>query len=165
MKEKSRKRPFNWRALLTAVAFACCSNMAAENVITLVVQKTDGGTESFALADKPEISINGANCVFSCGDNSVSIARTDITEFHFEEVSTAIAAPKSGDTSLRFGADNTVIINGVETSGISVYDLGGRKVNAQTTRNGQETTVSLDGQPKGVYIIKYGNNTIKTTRK
>lgn len=137
---------------------------------TLIVEKTDGSTESFLLADQPVVTFEGANGVFTTPSVSVSIPRADIDNFHFKSGTTGIKAitPTTGDGAsvrVRFLGGNTVEIAGQGNRPVAVYRTDGAAANAEVVRGADSATVSLENLPKGIYVIKYGNNSIKMIRK
>lgn len=137
---------------------------------TLIVQKTDGTTESFQLADQPVVTFEGANGIFATSSLSISIPRADIDNFHFESVATGIkmVTPSTKDIAnvrVRFIDGNTVEIAGQANSAVAVYRIDGAAANADVVKGADSATVSLGNLPKGIYVIKYGNNSIKMIRK
>jgi len=132
----------------------------------LIVEKTDGTTETFVLWDKPELTFEAQNVVITYKNNRVTIPRADIEEFHFDDDGTGIESHRTGnDVLVRFSGDDTVVISGMKNKHIVVSNIGGKLVNATITRSGEETTVSLNSLPQGIYIIKYDNNSIKVVRQ
>lgn len=137
----------------------------AEADTALVMAKSDGTTETFLLSQKPEISFGESDCTLSTTDYTVSIPRGDIADFHFTDVATAISSPcTDGGVKVRL-ADGVLTIQGAIENAVAVFDVSGKAVNANATTNGTTCTVALAGLPKGIYIVKYGNNTIKTASK
>lgn len=132
----------------------------------LVVQKVDGTKETFLLSDKPEMTLQDSNCIFSTTYITVEIPRININNMHFEYETTNIETSKTGnDITVRLLNDHSVQIKGLCNQHIAVYDISGRIVNTMTSSIDNITTVSLNNVPQGVYLIRYGNNTIRILRK
>lgn len=162
---KSKQKLKMMRKILLSLMLLPMFAPAAMAGTALVVAKSDGTTETFLLSQKPEISFGAADCTVSTADCTVSIPRGDIADFHFSDVATAISSPSAeGGVSVRI-AGGAVTIQGAQPSGVSVSDASGKAVNASVATSGTACTVSLAGLPKGIYIVKYGKNTIKTANK
>lgn len=134
----------------------------------LVVQKTDGTTETFLLSEQPVITFGASNFDVATAAASLSIPLSDVEDFHFaDEGTTAIASTPSasGDTRVELLGGNAVRISGEGSKSVAVYDLSGKAAPAQISTTGDAATVSLGNMPNGIYIIKYGNNSIKVSKK
>lgn len=139
--------------------------MVAMADTALVLAKSDGTTETFVLAQKPELSFGVNDCTVSTADYTVTIPRGDIADFHFADAASAITSPhEASDVSVRL-ADGFLTLQGIQASRVSVFDVSGKPVRADITASGTTCTVTLAGLPKGIYVVKYGNNTIKTANK
>lgn len=130
----------------------------------LVVLHADGNRSTFLLSEKPEVTFSGSDCVFSSESATVTLARTSIADFHFEDAALGIGKVKSGDTLFRIVGKGIVSLVNVSSSAVRVYDLQGKSVKAGIATDGQNTVVSLEQLPSGVYVISYLGNVIKVKR-
>lgn len=131
----------------------------------LVVQKTDGTTEEFLLSDKPEMTIYNKSCIFVTKKTAINIRRTDIVDFHFEEYSSDIDKVEANGICVKFINDNNVCFTGLKGRKISIYDVEGKAFQGSIETIGDDTIVSLSNLPKGIYVIKYINSSIKLAKK
>lgn len=154
------------KKLLSLMLLLFATALQAVADTALVVEKHDGTKETFLLSEIPEIKTKGDTCVFITANATVEILRTDIDYIHFDNIVSAIHAPMGkSDITVKFLNNHTVQIAGVESQRIAVYDISGRAVNATVSTAADTTTVSLTALPRGAYIVKYGNNSIKILRK
>lgn len=102
----------------------------AEGYDYLLVQKTDGTTQSFTALGL-SIKFENGNMVLKESGNSTSLALTDLNKMFFS----ATTDPSGIDTV----TENSVL------NAPAVYDLSGRKIVNGTSENGQ--------LPKGIYIV------------
>lgn len=132
--------------------------------LALVVLHADGNRSTFLLSERPEVTFSGDNCVFSSESATVTLARANITDFHFESAATGIGKVKGDERLFRIVGKGVAQLLNVPSSSVCVYDLQGKMVQAGIAADGQHTTVSLEQLPEGVYVIRYAGSAIKIKR-
>lgn len=114
----------------------------------MIVTLKNGEQVTFALSDKPEVSLTGERFVVNSTSNTIDCLRSDIVDFHFEEIATSV-----------------VPISYTGQDEIKVYDMSGHEV---ATHRGSlsEAKIKMNSYSPGLYIIKIGNKvTIKYLKK
>ena len=151
------------KVLLTMLAvFAVCLMTNAEH--KLVVQLVNGTTQSYVLAEKPEITMTDSKLKVSSPFVSSEYAIASVTDFHFEELS-ATAVNQVGKDELRFvrQSNDHVTLYGA-AGNVSVYDESGCKQPSAVSTSGEQTDINLSSMPKGMYIIKTNRQSFKITK-
>lgn len=146
-------------ALSLWVAF-CCMTAHATDGKSLFVSFNDGSKIEFALSTLPEVSF---------GDDKMTIKTTTTASYELWKVSTFTYGTTTGiknastDNKLAWEGDK-IIVDG-KANEVSIYALDGKAVALFPTVNDDKTIISLEGLPKGVYIIKINNKSIKIARQ
>ena len=114
----------------------------------MIINLKNGEQITFVLSDKPEVTFAGDRLVVNSTSNTIDCSRSDIVDFHFEEIKTDIAS---------------ISYNGQDE--IKIYNMSGQEV---ATHKGtlSEAKIMLDSYRPGLYILKVGNKvTIKYLKK
>ena len=167
----------HFRRLLAGATFCLCTLFAhAENYsFTLVI---NGNSYVFNLAEKPVITYEGnelsvkvtepsANVEEQSTVREISVPVVEVQKIDLEKVN--VSTETVGVETLT-GA--TAFVNGqLQVSGlqpgspVTVVTLGGKSVlNQKATADG-EATIALQTLPKGVYIVRTANSSIKVINK
>ena len=151
------------RKKLLLLFLLCCGLPAfAQSAATLlVVTQTDGTKSTFPLAEKPEITFSGNDCVFKSTEAELTVSRANIADFHFIKQSTAINGPETDGIYAELIAPGTVLIRGVEPADVSVFDVNGTAVRAVVSGTKEALTVSVANLAPGVYILKFASYSLK----
>ena len=128
--------------ILVLVASAVLS-VSADNFNFLTLQQADGTEQSFNVSGLT-ITFSDGNMLVSQGGTTTTLSLKDLNKMYFS-VTSGIRQPESVATKM-------------ETA--SVYDLQGRK----GADNVQLSTINSE-LPKGVYIVKQGNTSVKIAVK
>ena len=127
-------------ALLTTMA-----TWASETGKGLVVWLNNGDKTEVLFTELPEITYEDGNVILKGTTVNLSWPIVDLQKITFaDDILTGIKSVESGDLDLLSGH-------------FDVYDLSGKIV--------RKDAKSLSELPKGVYIVKDGNVTIKVVRK
>ncbi|MCM1070867.1 MAG: hypothetical protein NC210_03785 [[Clostridium] fimetarium] len=151
------------KALLAgAFALAATAGMSAATFRGIQVSKTDGSTVTVPIATNLETTVNAdGEMVFAKGaEQLLAVPMTQMSGWRFleEAGTTAISATDSEAGAKVIG--NLVVIEGLAGSTIvSVVDASGRAVISERAESRCE--LSLDALTPGVYVIVYGNQTLK----
>ena len=150
------------RTLLAALLFL---PIAATAQSQLAIKLVDESVVRFALTDKPAISFEGDQLLVKSDVAEAAYARTDVAEFYFEPVGTSIGQTTAGQLRLNYLDNETVSVEGGK-SALQLYDHSGRQLQAPVSTVGNKQTLSLNGLPAGVYLIKISQQqTIKIFKK
>lgn len=151
------------KLFMTLLAFLAF-NLATNAEHALVVQLVNGSTQSFVLADKPEITMTNGMMNVTSADVSSAYKMTAVTDFHFTDIP-ATEIQKVNANELRFVRQSNDLIRIYGNSGtITVYDTNGQRQPAAITAGGNEKDINLSSMPKGMYIIKTNSQSYKITK-
>jgi len=158
---------FKLKALLVLLAMLLLQcHLKAETV--LVVELTTGQTESFALSDKPKLTVSEAMLKIKSTTVEMDFDRSRIVKFYFVDDATAVKEIEDKATvSYRQSATNQLTVQGLtDRDGIVVSDMAGHVYTDCIERNAESAIVDLNRCPNGIYIIKIGNKqTIKMIKR
>lgn len=150
------------RTLLATLLFLPIATMAQSQ---LAVKLTDESLVRFVLTDKPVISFDGEQLLIKSETAEASYARADVAEFYFEPVGTAIEHTTADNLRFSYLDNETVCVEGSQTA-LQLYDHSGRLLQAPVSTVATKQTISLNGLPAGVYLIKISpQQTIKIFKK
>lgn len=142
--------------LLLPVLALCLSATVQADDLQYLTAGYNSVEKSIELATVQKITFENGNVVVLTTDGPVTFPVTQMEKLFFASTPTAIDELKGQTGSLAF-------VNGVvkvQGSGVlRVYSISGnllRLANVRGTAN-----VSLESLPRGIYIIKMGNETIK----
>ena len=153
-----------FKLLLLAVLLLPLSVMAEGT--TLVVERTNGTTESFALKDQPVLTMVGTQLKIVSNAIQASFERAEVKQFYFLTDGTGIQQTTKDAVLFRQTDADHVEISGLSANeSITVCDMGGRSIGA-VSRTPDGAVVSLSGQQKGIYLIQVGKSqTLKFIKK
>jgi len=140
------------KQILTLLLLTCQLLAFADGNALLVTLK-DGKQAGYVLSAKPTVTFSGTVLNIKVGDASTAYDLADVNTFTFvdEKKLTSIEAMPMGSSLFEYR-------NGIIRSAgadIQVFTLDGKLL-----KNG-ESTLSLAGYPKGVYIVKMNHQVIK----
>lgn len=138
------------RTLWVALLFLPMAAMAQSQ---LAVKLVDESVVRFVLTDKPVITFEGEQLLIKSDAAEATYARADVAEFYFEPVGTSIERTTTGNLRFSYLDNETVCVEGGKTA-LQLYDNSGRLLQAPVSTVGTQQTLSLNGLPTGVYLIK-----------
>ena len=128
----------------------------------IVIKQKSGNETVLALASNPVITFSGDDMVITSSLNTISIPLADVDSYTFNDGTTAIRplvdAPQYVNGHVIFSG----LAKGAE---VSIYTFDGRIVRRQSADATGYADVSLGSLPKGVYVVRTPNNSIKITNK
>lgn len=144
------------------------STAAAQTKI--VVNFADGrAAQEFLLEDVGKVVFGAEQLTLGgvAGETLQAYSLADILSIKFKDLPTAIESPvaDTGSELRLFCRDGQLQAEGLPVDGdavAAVYDLSGRPVMARRAWSGEP--ISVSSLPKGVYIFKVNNKTIKFAR-
>ena len=118
----------------------------------LILTLNNGESVSFILQDKPEVTFSGSRVYISSTKSTVDYLRSEVKDFHFEEVVTNIEEIEE----LSYRGNDSII----------VYDVTGHMIAIQKDNSLEQAKQYVNSLKPGLYIIKIGNSkTIKYLKK
>ena len=157
------------RKLLTILLFSvfAIAMWAQDNTQRLVVWQKSGEKVYFDLAEEPETTFEGTQLVIKTTKTTVYYQLENVLRYTFEGRMTAIEAPKlrPGEIIFRQGSDQMAFEGLADDTRIDAYTLDGKLLKTLKAHSGQQTVVSLAGQPAGTYIVKVGDATYKFLKR
>lgn len=157
--------------MLLLLALAITTN-AADKQWCLVVESAGGETIAIGADLKPVIATTADGYELKYGDEVTAFAWSELKKVTVEEtVADANATPveevKAESAKPTFSVSpGEIVISGAEPGSVAqIYSLNGRQ--QQSARVGESGTVSLStqGLPAGIYIIKTNKSTFKLIKK
>lgn len=142
---------------LGAVCLLAASVPAAAETdnVRLNVVLNNGKTDSFFLAEKPEVTFSGTECVISCKNVDAAYDMADIERAYFSTEETSVIEKPGEGVSIDLTDPATAVVRGLEPgSTVTLYGIDGRTVLQVTADNDGTAVVPLDGlAPKSVYVV------------
>ena len=163
------KQKFYSLLLLLAVTLAA---HAQEKQWCLVVESASGETIAIGANVKPQIATTASGYELKYGEEVTAFTWSELKKVTLEEavpsVSTAIKEVPMADPAVPsfHAAPGEIVINGAETGSVArIFSLNGRQ--AQSARVGEDGSVSLStqGLPAGIYIVKTNKSSFKIIKK
>lgn len=154
--------------LLSLLFLATTGSLSSQADTGVVLWHESGGSDVFLLADKPVISYRGDSIVLKTETAEVAYPVAGISRITFEDTATGIGSVSaaSGKGVVAKVSGGGVEIWGMEPlSRAEAYTVSGTLIGSYTADGDGHLAISLDGQAKGVIIIKTTKASIKTIRK
>lgn len=154
---------------LILISLLACSigNIAQTTTQRLVVWQKSGEKVYFALSEEPETTFDDGKLVIKTTKTTVYYQLENVLRYTYEGTIDAIDGPKlrPGEVIFRQGADQMAFDGLADGTRLTVYALDGKQLQTKTAHGGQQTVVSLAGQPAGTYIVKIGDTTFKFVKR
>lgn len=128
----------------------------------LNLKMKDGTVHSFALSEKPVITMSGGKLSVATDAVSATYSLYDVSEYSFGNA-TGISHVNAASGFSRNG-DN-LVLHGVESGKVRVFALNGSAVSADVHSTNGDAVVSLANLQRGVYIINVSGTSIKVNKK
>lgn len=134
---------------------------------TLVVELSNGNKSYFKLQEKPIVRMSDGRVYVESNRVETSFLISNVAKFFFSSEGTAVDDIARDDFLFTQSGDNQYTISNIqEREQIIVSDSAGRLYNRCISVSGNEVLISLEGCPKGIYVIKVGNKqTIKIIKR
>ena len=155
-----RKNQFLLSLLLLLVSLSASSR----NEELLTLKLSNGETVYYNLDSRPVLTFGDNVLTVSTEISSVDYPLSDISNFYFMETTDAIEQIRPNDLQVNYTGNFTWKVSGVKKDKVTVADSMGRIVKARLTETPESTVVSLSHLPKGIYIIKFQQHTLKITK-
>lgn len=138
----------------------------AEDFNTFVVKLKDGRINKFFLSEQPKITLPDNGVVLSTNKVHVEYERSEIEKFHFEyNVYSSVEDMDCNSVVFSYTDDQNITISGlVNNETVSVVSPDGKCMLVVNANESGHVFISLDGLPKGVYVIHFDDRSVKITR-
>lgn len=151
--------------MLVMLFLAPTVQMSASNQAALKLVLHNGMTASFLLSEQPVLSFENDLIVVTSSTVSASYQLSDVKEYYFVELSNSVDNLQKDEVRFVRQANDEVIIYGIPTTGVDVYDLSGRRQTVTIQQQGNALSVSLRQLPATAYIIRLNHQSIKLIKK
>ena len=141
--------------------------IAQDTTQRLVVWQKSGEKVYFELAEEPETTFEGTQLVIKTTKTTVFYQLENVLRYTYEGTMTAIEGKKlrPGEVIFRQGSNQMAFDGLADGTRIDVYALDGKLLKTMKSLGGQQTVISLAGQPAGTYIVKIGDATYKFLKR
>ena len=151
--------------LLTFVALMFMATTLSFAESQLKVWKKDKSTVLFALSEKPVTTFRNNMLVIKTSTATVEYPLADVLRYTYEGVETGIESIESENSVLyKQERDKLSLSNLKKGTVVYLYNANGNLLDIQKS-DGNTITVSIASRPKGVYIVKCANETIKLMKR
>ena len=131
--------------------------------LSLLIHLTDSTEIVCSLAKEPTMTFGNKTITLSSKEGTVGQWDfSDVESWNFAEVEDADAVNPVYAEKARIRIEGgRITIAGVNADKIAVYDAGGRSLTPVPNSADGQISISIDGLPKGTYLLKAGNSSIK----
>lgn len=157
---------FGRQLLAATLLVTAAAGMSAATYRGIELTKTDNSTVKIALAQDLETTVSAeGNLVFAKGAEQVlSVPVAQVANWKFTEQAGTTAVDRVAEAAGCALLGNRVVIEGLTApTVVRVIAANGQTV-AETTATGR-CELSLENLAAGVYVIAYGNQTLKIAVK
>jgi len=129
------------------------------NDTRLVITQKDGSETVFLLSSHPVITFSGKDMVITSNNTTITIPMASVVNYATNEDPASIS-PLSAD--LPEYRNGSIVFSGlVRGAEVRVYRVDGSLVSSQQADSSGHATVSIATLPKGVYIVRTPNSSMK----
>lgn len=147
--------------LLFVVMFVATLSAYADDACIVIKQKS-GNETILELSANPIITFSGEDMVVTSSLTTIAIPLADVDSYTAYDATTGIRPL----TDAPQFANGHVLFSGLaKGSDVRIYTADGRLVSHQQADASGHAAVSLDSLPKGVYVIRTPDNSIKIINK
>lgn len=139
----------------------------SQEINALELHLSSGKEVLFSLEERPVVTFEGEEFVFTTQNNEIRYESSNILKFSYKYVDFSSAVSKTNDaqTSILY-KHNTLYISGNEPkSKVSVYSLNGTLVSSIMTDANGSATIQLPHKSKNVYVVKTSISNFKISIK
>lgn len=159
------------RKLITSILLAVITTTAthAQDATTtgLVLQLTTGETATFVLDEQPKITFTADNLVITSPTYTTEYPLAGLQRYTFKQVPAShITSPTADNRPSITQTDGQIILDNLPAgTAVTVYSIDGMALSAPTTAPDGRATIDTSTLTSGVYIIKYGNKSLKIRKQ
>ena len=154
-------------SIIALLLISVTATWAQDATQRLVVWQKSGEKVYFALSEEPETTFDDGKLVIKTTKTTVYYQLENVLRYTYEGTIDAIDGPKlrPSEVIFRQGTDQMAFDGLADGTRLTVYALDGKQLQTITAHGGQQTVVSLTGQPAGTYIVKIGDTTFKFVKR
>lgn len=146
----------------TLLMCLCWFASQAQNSTSIIVKQKGGNETIFDLTTNPVITFEGENMVIVNSFTSITIPIDDIEDYVISKTATEISELVLQPQYTR----GHVIFTGIANDAVvNIFTIDGKAVAIQEADSSGIVDVNLDSLPKGMYIIRVSNKSIKVFNK
>ncbi len=139
----------------------------------LIIELKDGQTHVYDLADKPVLTFEATT--LQVVSPTLSLSYDGVTRCYFkvqpkQDIVTGVSKPRIDEevkntVTFNFESLNHLIITGMkEPTNVLVFSVNGMRQKVQVNNTSDQIDINLSSLPSGIFVIKFGNQTIKISR-
>lgn len=135
--------------------------MSQKQVLSILL--VEGGEVRYELEDLPVITFQGTEAVVNTKYVTFSYPMDNIQRIYYDQQATSISSrsfPVFTQDGNRF-----IISNLPQGIPVSVLTMDGKLILKTETKDTENTVISLDGYPTGIYLINLNGITYKITKQ
>lgn len=155
--------------IFSAILLACASDAAAAAYKSVVINRHDGTSLTVSIEDDLKAAIREGNLELNSSKGSISLPVSECNKWVFSteegdpDAWSAIDGIATDTANVQLiRTSDAITLRGVKGGErITLVSTDGRVVSSGTATEGADFTISLDGTQRGVYIVAYGNHSLK----
>ena len=148
-------------ALSLLLAFSL--GISAEDAVSsLLIKLNNGQTVTIQLDQLPVVVFDKEKLQIATTEAQFEYAYADVAGFDFDEKTTGIDQLNANQTRLRSLGNGEWAIDG--GGSISIFDLTGKRYDANVRNVGGSAIISLSSMPAGVYVVRMSNQSFKIVK-
>lgn len=139
--------------------------MADAQTQRLVVWMKNGERVLYDLEEQPKTTFANTDLIITTSSVSASYPLSQVLRYTYELSASGVESVKENDIRISQKGNDLVFEHLKSGADIRVYSLDGVLLDTKRAVGEQLTTVSLNDNPAGVYLIKVGNTTYKMVKR
>ncbi len=150
------------QVLVFVISMLMSVTLYAQEKNALVIKLTNGNSYTFILAQKPVITLSDGNVVVN-GSASTTYTRSEVEKFYFVyDDGSGIETIGKNSIMFKYMDGANVRISGLkENTSVSVVTLSGKMISTQKCNGTGTVTIPLENMAKGIYIVSFGDRSVK----
>ena len=152
--------------MLIIMAMIALPNLAQQEKLHLVREKSDNSTQSIALDALQRITFSGTTVNIEQTDgNTIKNEMSDIMRIAAYTGETSLTTLKANDKNpIQYISSDEISVNAPAGSIIEIYSVNGSHIS--TTRQYSDNgTLSIAALPKGIYLLRTNGRTYKFLKR
>lgn len=153
--------------ILLAVTATAAANAQGDMTEALEIRLTTGETATFVLDKQPKITFSAGNLVITSPTYTTEYPLASLQRYTFKQVPASQITPPHADGQPSVSqTDGQIILSDLPADAtVTVYSIDGMAISSPTTATDGHATIDTSTLTSGVYIIKYGNKSLKIRKQ
>lgn len=149
---------------VSSVSFS--DNAAGASNLAVVAQLARGGGRMIiALGDSPQLRLGGDSVTISSSKASATLSVEEIARISLQDATAGISSTSTSAPSVKSNGGTIAVEHFPAGTSIIVYGTAGETLAKARTDTQGNARISAASLPKGIYIVKAGNVTLKFEKK